>query len=143
MCQNGFSKMTKLLVNVVELSVNLAEFCFFRRLLFFSQVKHDSADFLRILSIFSKFSENQRNLRRPNFFAPQIFKHCPRNAEGSAKRQNPLASSFPNRGFKSFPIPSEKEEAASCSRIQSLPESCRRRCYQGTCPVLLPLFLSG
>jgi hypothetical protein len=52
MSQNGFSKMTELSVNVTklsvnstELSVNTAEFQFFRRLLFFSQAKHDSAEF--------------------------------------------------------------------------------------------------
>jgi hypothetical protein len=33
------------------------------------------------------------------------------------KCQNPLAFSFPNRGFNSFPIPSEKEEAGSFSRF--------------------------
>jgi hypothetical protein len=38
MGQNGFSKMTELLVNA-------AEFRFFRRLLFLSHIKHDSAKF--------------------------------------------------------------------------------------------------
>jgi hypothetical protein len=38
MGQNGFSKM-------IELSINVAEFYFFRRLLFISHVKHDSAEF--------------------------------------------------------------------------------------------------
>jgi hypothetical protein len=52
MGQNGFSKMTGLLVNAVELSVNSAElsmnaveFQIFGRLLFLSHVKHVSADF--------------------------------------------------------------------------------------------------
>jgi hypothetical protein len=45
--QNGFLKMTELLVNAAELSVNsvklssnVAEFWFSRRLLFLSHVKH-------------------------------------------------------------------------------------------------------
>jgi hypothetical protein len=42
-------------------------------------------NFSKFHQFFSKFSENQRNQRRPNFFAPQIFKHCPRNAEGPQK----------------------------------------------------------
>jgi hypothetical protein len=52
MSQNGFSKMTELLVNVVELSVNSAElslnaveFWFFKRLWFLSHVKRDSVEF--------------------------------------------------------------------------------------------------
>jgi hypothetical protein len=52
MGQNGFSKMIELSVNVAELSVNsaelsanAAEFQFFKRLLFLSHVKHDSAEF--------------------------------------------------------------------------------------------------
>jgi hypothetical protein len=52
MGQNGFSKMIELSVNVAELSVNsaelsanAAEFQFFKRLLFLSHVKHDSAKF--------------------------------------------------------------------------------------------------
>ncbi len=38
MDQNGFSKM-------IELSINVAEFYFFKRLLFISHVKHDSTEF--------------------------------------------------------------------------------------------------
>jgi hypothetical protein len=45
MGQNGFSKMTELSVNAAELSVNVAEFWFFRRLLFLSHVKPDSVEF--------------------------------------------------------------------------------------------------
>jgi hypothetical protein len=52
MVQNGFSKMTELLVNAAELSVNSAELSanaaelwFFGRLLFLSHVKRDLAEF--------------------------------------------------------------------------------------------------
>jgi hypothetical protein len=52
MSQNGFLKMTELSVNTAELSVNsaelsanVAEFRFFRRVMFFSHVKHDSVKF--------------------------------------------------------------------------------------------------
>jgi hypothetical protein len=45
MGQNGFSKMTELLVNAAELSANAAEFRISGRLLFLSHVKRDSAEF--------------------------------------------------------------------------------------------------
>jgi hypothetical protein len=45
MGQNRFFKMTELSVNLIELSVNAAEFWFFGRLLFLSHVKCDSTEF--------------------------------------------------------------------------------------------------
>jgi hypothetical protein len=45
MGQNSFSKMTELAVNAAKLSVNSAEFWFFRRLMFLSHVKRDSVEF--------------------------------------------------------------------------------------------------
>jgi hypothetical protein len=45
MGQNSFSKMTELSMNAAELSVNMAKFRFFGRLLFLSHVKRDSVEF--------------------------------------------------------------------------------------------------
>jgi hypothetical protein len=45
MGQDSFLKMTELAVNAAKLSVNSAEFRFFRRLMFLSHVKRDSVEF--------------------------------------------------------------------------------------------------
>jgi hypothetical protein len=76
MCQNGFSKLIELSVNVAELlmnstelSANAAEFQFFGRLLFISHVKHD----LTLFIDFSDFFKNHPDRPCPIFFYPYEF----------------------------------------------------------------------
>jgi hypothetical protein len=64
-----------------------------------------------------RLSNNCRLRRGPR--SSRLASTAHRLETPSPKGQNPFASSFPNRDFKSFPIGSGKGEAAACSRIWS------------------------